>query len=183
MSREIDAAALAESQGDHVRPFLAIDLDYPDGVVRATSLDREIEIDGEEYVGASLFGTAGPVTEGVDAQSYGVVVGLAGVPGNFAAYLSSQNVQGRDAAIRLGFVDHAYNVVGQMTVVFVGRMDTQDVSAGKTSSVQVALESLLIDWERPCSRRYTDVDQQAQYPGDLGLQYVASTVNAEFVWG
>lgn len=183
MSREIHSATAAAALGDVVSPFLTIEMDYPDGTVRASTLQETMVIDGQTYYGMGVVGNLSPVQEGAESRSYGVTASLTGVPGNFAAYLQSQDVQGRTAVIRVGLMNQAYEIVGQMVTVFVGRMDTQDISAGKNTSVDVAIESLLIDWERARIRRYTDVDQQAVYPGDRGLEYMAALQNMSLTWG
>lgn len=183
MSRDIHPEVVAEVQGEVVRPFLVCELDYPDGTVRASSLPFNIVLDGHEYMGTSTYGSVGELTEGAEQQSYSVGLGLSGIPGNFAAYLSSQDVQGREAVIRLGFVNAQHQVIGQLCTIFVGRMNTQDVTAGKNTSVQLGLESLLVDWERPRVRRFTDADQKARFPTDRGLEYVSAVASMEIVWG
>ncbi len=180
----LDAATAQHVSGDTVRPVLFVDLDYPEGPVRMCSLDREMELDGQVYLPGHGLGAVGTVQEGTDSKSYGVTLTLSGVPGQWSRYLAGQNVQGRRATIRLGFCTPAWQLLAPPVVIFVGRMDTQDIQASPDdTSVQVACESILIDWERPCSRRYTDVDQRARHPGDRGLEYVAATANAEFAWG
>jgi hypothetical protein len=42
---------------------------------------------------------------------------------------------------------------------------------------------LMIDWERPRMRRFTDADQKAHHPGDRGLEHVAEVASKEVVWG
>jgi hypothetical protein len=169
--------------GDVVRPFLTIEMDYPDGMVRASTLQETVVIDGLTYYGMGVVGSLSPLQEGSENRSYGVTASLTGVPGNFFAYLKSQDVQGRAATIKVGFMNHAFEIVGALVTIFVGRMDTQDFSAGKETSVEVAIESLLIDWERARVRRYTDVDQQAVYPGDRGFEFVSALQNMDLVWG
>jgi hypothetical protein len=51
------------------------------------------------------------------------------------------------------------------------------------ASVVKNLESRLVDWERARVRRYNDADQQAEYPGDLGLQFVEQMVEKQLIWG
>lgn len=182
MSRDIDSTSLAVSQSTLVRPFIAVELDYPDGMVRATSLDRNITIDGHEYIGVNILGKVSAITEGAETKSYGLDLSLSGIPSDFSAYLSAQDVLGRDARLLLGFVDDQYQT-SQLTTVFVGRMDTQDVISGKESAVRVAVESLFIDWERPRIRRYTDVDQKARFPTDTGFEFVAAVANMQIKWG
>lgn len=183
MSRTANTDAIAAGQGDVVRPFLVVELDYPDGPVRTTSLQQTIALDGHTYYGMGVMGQVGDVQEGSESKSFGLVVSVSGVPGDFSAYLQAQDVQGRRAVIRLGFLDGGNQVVGELITVFVGVMDTQDLKVGDTTSIEVAIESLLIDWERARVRYYTDADQQAEYPGDRGFEYVSSLQNLTLKWG
>lgn len=183
MSRDINPATLSASRGDHVRPFLTIDLDYPDGVVRATSLQQTIVIGGNTYYGMGVLGSLSEVVEGTESRSYGVTASISGIPGDFAEYLQSQDVQGRTATIKMGMMDQGFELIGDLVTVFVGRMDTQDITVGDNTAVTVSIESLLIDWERPRIRRYTDVDQRAKYPNDRGFEYVAALQNMKLRWG
>ena len=54
---------------------------------------------------------------------------------------------------------------------------------GRETSVSIAGESAMIDWQRPRLRRFTDADQKAVYPNDRGLEHVAEVANKELVWG
>lgn len=67
-------------------------------------------------------------------------------------------------------------------IIFRGRMDQMDVRVGDTATVTVKLLNRMADWERPKVRRYTDQEQQRQYPGDNGMRFVASTVDKTLLW-
>lgn len=183
MPRELDSDSIAHVSGEHVRPVIAIELDYPDGPVRVCSLPFDINLDGEIFISAAAFGSLSGVEEGAELRSYGVQAVVAGIPLTFLRYLAAQKIQGRGATIFLAFVDSDHVVIGSPTVLFRGRMDTQDVEAGDTASVSVALESLLIEWDRARNRRWTDADQKSDYPEDRGLEYVATVANQEIIFG
>lgn len=184
MSRDIHEDVVTNSQSDHVRPFIAGEFDYPDGMVYVTSLPFNITVDEHVYMGVHVMGGISEVKEGGELKSYGIKAELTGVPSSFAIYLINQKIQGRSAVIKLGLVDEKDQIIGNLVTIFAGRMDTQDCSIGATmTSVQVAIESILIDWERARVRRYTDVDQRARFPDDLGLQFVGAVANMELKWG
>lgn len=182
MSRPTTAAMLDAARAGVVRPFLAVELMYPDGPVRCTSLDRHIPLDGHTWYGTGVLGRLGDIEEGSENRSYGFSVSLSGIPGEWMAYLRGQDVQGRLATVRLGFVDAHYEVLGIETIT-VGRMDTQDIEVGPVLGVIVSCEGIGVDWERARVRRCTDVDQQTRHPGDRFFQYTAALENMTLTWG
>ena len=74
-------------------------------------------------------------------------------------------------------------LIGDPVQILSGRMDTLSWSEGETAAVSMTVENQLVDLDRARVRRYTDADQQAEYAGDLGFQYVASLVEKEITWG
>ena len=62
-------------------------------------------------------------------------------------------------------------------------MDTMPIEVGAQASIQLTVESRLVDWERPRDRRFNHPDQIAEYPDDKGLEYVAQMAEKELVWG
>ncbi len=184
MTREASAEFLAAAIAPTVRPFLAVEAMYPDGPVRLTSLPagQPITIDGDLYYGAGGVGAISTLSEGSDGGAYGFTLTLSSIPGEFNEYLRAQDVQGREVTVRLGFVDDQWRVTAHQ-VITVGRMDTQDVTAGASAQVVVTCEAETIDWERPRVRRCTDIDQTTAHPGDRFFKYVAAMENFNIVWG
>lgn len=182
MTRDVSTALLTASQAAIVRPFMAVDLDYPDGNVRLSSLDKAVTFGGFTYYAVGGMGAVSQVEEGSENRSYGFTISLSGVPGTFNEYLRGQDVQGRLVTVYLGFVSADYSIIGY-DVVTVGRMDTQDVQAGQTTSVTVQCESIQVDWERPRVRRCTDTDHRSRYPTDGFFKYVAALQNLDLRWG
>lgn len=178
MTREASAPFIDGFKQPLVHPFLAALLDYPAGPVRMTTLPRgqTVMIDGEVWHGAGVLGQVSSLEDGAESRSYGFSLSLTGIPGDWAAYLRAQDVQGRAVRIWLGLADPAWNVVATQ-LVKVGRMDTQDVAVGEQTAVVVTCEDVMVDWERARVRRYTDVDHQARHPGDAAFKYVAALQN------
>lgn len=85
--------------------------------------------------------------------------------------------------------DHArlvrdpFSVLADPKLIFLGRMDTMEMQIGKTAVITLTAESRLADLERPRVRRFNDADQQAQYPGDRGLEWAERMVEWAGIWG
>lgn len=182
MTRELSTELLAAVRAPIVRPFMAAHLDYPAGAVRVCSLPTSVTIGGQVYYGTGAMGEISAIEAGAEARSYGFTLALSGIPGDWAAYLRSQDVQGRAVTITLGLCDEGYAVIGTRTIA-VGRMDTQDVQVGERTAVVVACESIAVDWERARIRRYTDADHRARQAGDGFFKYIAAMESIELSWG
>ena len=83
----------------------------------------------------------------------------------------------------LGFLDANYALVADPFVAFKGRMDSMDIELGKTASIQIGIESRLVDWDKARIRRYTNEDQQNYFAGDKGLEFMSEMVDKQLVWG
>ena len=184
MTRPASSELLAAARAAVVRPFMACELLYPEGPVRLCSLPQGLTVlvDGHNYAGTGVLGRITELEEGAENRSYGFALELAGIPGNWADYLRSQDVQGGLVTIRLGMCDEQWRVIGS-EIVTVGRMDTQDVQAGETTFVRVNCEGPNVDWERPRVRRATDVDQQTRNPSDRFFKFSAAMRNFRETWG
>lgn len=183
MTRTASPELLAAAKSDVVRPFTAVELAYPAGPVRLCSLPLPITFGGLTFHGSGAMGEISALEEGGENRSYGFSLSLSGIPGNWLEYLRSQDVQGRTVRVWLGFVDARHQVIGTPQIIAVGRMDTQDVRAGQTTSVTVSCESIAVDWERARVSYVTNVDQQAKHPGDRIFEYVAAMENMVLTWG
>ena len=71
------------------------------------------------------------------------------------------------------------SAVGIGLWLWAGLMDTMEVVDGPEPRVALSCESRLVDLERAEVRRYTDADQQAEYPGDRFFEFVPALQEAE----
>jgi hypothetical protein len=65
-----------------------------------------------------------------------------------------------------------------------GKLDYGTLNTdGKTSTINVQYESVLVDLEKPRNRYYTSEDQKRSYPLDLGFDGVPALQNTNLRWG
>lgn len=183
MSRDITAAADAAFAAENVPLLVLAQLDFDSGTTRVTNNAFDVQWNGYTWLGAGNLGSAEAVQEGADLQAYGLVLRLSGIPEGQLAIALDEQYQGRGATIWAAPLDANHRIIDEPVIVFKGRMDTMPISMGATGSIELNLESRLVDWERPRVRRYNDADQQQEYPGDFGLQFVEQMVEKELVWG
>ena len=183
MSRDADTDLATAAEASVVRPYLLVELDYAAGAVRATSLPFDVVYNGDTYIGVGLLGSISEVGEGTEIRSYGINLKMSGIPMQYVEDVVAADGQGRAGRVWLGMLDAGHVPIGDPLQVFQGRMDVSEIEYGETISIMIALESRLVDWERPRIRRFTDQDQKRAYPGDRGLEYVQAVSDMELVWG
>ncbi len=183
MTRDIDAATLSASQSAAIHPVLFVELLFDGGAVRFHSELGEIVTGGNTYTGTGRLGSVSPVQEDTELARSTLSLSLSGLPTDIVAAVLNESFQGRRATLSLGYFDTANQLVADPVVLYRGRMDTVSIEQGQDLTVTISVESRFAAWDRPLERRYNDADQQARYPGDLGMQFVEQAVNKELFWG
>lgn len=182
MTRGLSGAAAAAVQAEVVRRTCAVELDFGSGFVRLNGSPADITIGGELYTGVGMLGGISGVEESGELRSYGLTLTLSGVPRDAVAIALGEHYQGRPGTVYEVLFDDDWQVITDPIVMFRGRMDQMPIKLGAEAQVSVTLTNRLADWDRPRLRRYTDEDQQRQFPGDLGFQFVSATAAKEIVW-
>lgn len=182
MTRGLTAAALAAATADVVTRTLAVELDFPAGMVRYAGCPQDVVIGGATFAGVGALGSVSAAEESAELRAYGLTVALTGIPRDLVAVALQQAYQGRRATVWDVVLADSGQPVADPIIIFRGRMDTMEVALDETATVRVRLENRLTDWDRPRVRRYTNEDQQARHPGDRGLEFVSATSEKELIW-
>jgi len=183
-SRDITASVKAEFQADGLAPVLIGSFDYGSGVLRAWSGIGDLIWAGNTYLGVGHLLSVSPVSETVQLKAEGVQFKMTGIPQARLAQVLGEDYQGRPAKLWIGVLDTAGNLIADPVMVLDGRMDTVEIDEGGDAAIITQhVESELIDLRRPRTSRYTDVEQKALYPGDRGLEFVASLQDQVILWG
>jgi hypothetical protein len=188
MSRDIKPGVTAESKKELVRPFVLVKLAFDNGTSRVNSTNKSLTVDvdddgPQEFLGIGEMGSISPITESADLQPTGYTMELTGIPITHISSALNEDYQGRPVKVWLGFFDDSYQIIADPVLMFSGFMNTMSITLGDTATVVLTAENELIRWEAPRVRRYTNEDQQGEFPGDLGLEFVSQTVEKELIWG
>lgn len=213
MARGLPADMASTLGEDHVKVFIAVDLDLdsPDDL-HFWSGYGSLEYEGVTYVGAGWMMQISDIQEVSDISAKGATLSLTGIPSELISVAAEADYQGRIAKIKFGVVgqgvpagtvleidglgdtlelDAAGDELGiasefptTMYTLFAGYIDQMVIESGaETCTIGVTVESKLIDLERPRIRRYTDENQQLRYPGDLAFEFVPRLQKEVLTWG
>lgn len=167
-----------------VRPVALVFLDFLSEPVYVNSTDFTITWDGHDWLGAARVGGIGEVEESIDSKSSSLTVTLSGVDQESLAKAIGDRYQGRTGRMYTALLNEAYEVIGDPVIEFEGPMDTMPIKvASAQASIGVVISDGRADWERPSLRLYTNEDQQLDFPGDLGCEFVPQMVEKNIQWG
>lgn len=185
MTQRLSATLAAETAQPVVRPVLLALFDFAGGAVRAWSGVGDLVWEGQSWVGVGSFGAVGPIEETTEVRATGARFQLSGVPSGLLNEVVGVSVQGRRARLWLAFMAEDWGgFIEAPVLLFDGRMDMVEVTdGGRIATIALAAENRLRDLERPRLRRYTSQDQQSDYPGDLGFDFVPELQELEIRWG
>lgn len=136
------------------------------------------------WTGAGNLLAITPIEETTDLKAVGFSVTLSGMPSASIALALASVRQGKPGKLWLGLFDSAGALLADPYPLRRGRFDVAPIEDdGETCTIVASYEDRLIDLERPRDRRYTHEDQQLDYPGDKGFEYVPSLQDMDIPWG
>lgn len=179
--RAITPAAASVLQGRTVPMAVLVDMDLTQPL-RVTTWHRPLTWAGATYLAAGSLGQI-DASEETTEQARPLRFSVSGLPSAQISLVLSEPVQGRSVSVYVAIFDPETYQVLDAALEWQGQIDTMQVSEdGQTAVVTVAAESAGLDLLRAAPVRYTDVDQQRLFPGDLGLQYVTAQAEKTLVW-
>lgn len=157
-------------------------MDFPGFPVAMTSANFPIIFGGITYLGAAGIGSIGAIDDS-PGEIKGLQFTMSGVPTEYLALAldDAAIVQGAPVTIRLAILSGPD--VLDAPIDWAGRLDTMSIEEdGDTCSITVTAESTAVDLLRGSALTYSNVDQQALYPGDRAFEYVNSQYGQRIVW-
>lgn len=182
--RDLTAGMVTELTARVLRPVLFFELAYDGGTLRLWTGLGDTTWDSQTWTGAGNLLKVEPAAETLRVEAQGFTATLGGVNPAYVALALDSLQQGRRVRCWLGCLDASDAIVADPSQFFEGRMDVPTLHLGAvTATISVTAENRWIDLTRPRIRRYTSQDQQADFPGDLGFDYVTSLANRPINWG
>lgn len=184
MARSLPAALSTQFGAAQLKPFYAVELDFDSETLRFWTGYGTITASGEEWDGAGTILSITSPTENIDLSADGISISFSGLDSSIVAVTLTQNYRGRSAKVYIGALDSSNQPVSDLYQVFAGRMDVMSIQEdGQTATVNISVENVLIDLDRPRIRKLTDEEQRKRFPGDASLENVASLQDRQISWG
>ena len=182
--RDMTSAYQAAISSAMLRPALFVQATFVSGPLYVWSGMGPITWNGQVWIGIGTLGSVSTIEEGSTVSAKGVTLTLSGLDPTLLEDVMEEFQVGLPALVYLGVFDATGALIADPVCCFSGRMDqpTIDIS-GTTASIAINCENRLVEMNVSVERRYTDEDQQLDYPGDLGFQFVNGIQDAQIYFG
>jgi len=188
MARNITDAFNTAIINKVVRPIMAVELDFSDGVLRMWNgygnLTMTADGSSKTFTGQGDLLSLTSIDESSTLSMSGITLTLAGVKSSLISTALSANYTNKNGAVYLGLFDSSQNVVADVYTIFKGKMDVLNIQEGHdTTVITLQLESRLVTFEKPSNRMYTLEDQQVDFANDVGFEFIPDLQDKEIIWG
>lgn len=181
--RDLTVSVQAELAADAVTPVFLVQLDFDSATTRVWSGIGPLSYDSQTWTGVGWLGKVSALSESTSFVANGAAFELSGIPSALIALTLTEPYRGRRATLWLAFLDAANAVIADPVILFRGLIDLVEVDEGaETASIVINVESRAAELKRTRERRYTHQDQQIDFPGDRGLEFVAGLQDKQIVW-
>lgn len=182
--RSMTTTMQAAIQKAVVRPAILYQGQFKDGTLNLWSGIGQLRWNNLVWEGAGKLLTISPVEETDQQQASGIVVSLTAVPSSHIALSLASVQRNLPGQIWLALIDESDNVIEKPQTIFRGRLDSVTIDDGPDEAVMKAsYENEMITLEHAREVRYTDQEQQRLFPGDKGLEFIASLQDKTLRWG
>lgn len=184
MTRGLTAGAISASQAASAGVIVLVEMLLDSGAVRVCSAAADISWNGYTWSAVGQLGKLNPIREAETGQISGAVFELSSIPSDYLTHALTENYQGRTVNIYVAFLAlPQHSLVANPVLEWSGTLDMMSVQDDATSgAIQVTAETALFDFARAVPVNWSDSEQQAMYPGDIGMQYVPQMATKQLVW-
>jgi hypothetical protein len=164
---------------DVVQPYFAVELLFDNEPLRLWTGIGDRTINSTTYTGSGdLMGITG-LDEVNDLSAKNATLTLTGIPSTLLSIALQEPYQRRKCNIYLG-----EQSVSEVVQVFSGKMNTMKiVDEAETSTIEMVVDSKMVELERASNWRYTDENHKSRYAGDTFFSYVQSIQDVQIAWG
>lgn len=184
-NRNLTAGMVTEVTAPKLYPVIFYEGEFASSTVRLFSGIGSISWNGQTWLGGGELLSISPISEKSEISAEGFSVTLSGMPADKISLALQSLRQGKPGKLWLGMLNGATGaVIADPYLLQRGKLDIAPIEDnGETCTISVQYESRLIDLERARERRYTHEDQQLDFPGDLGFEFVPALQDMQLNWG
>jgi hypothetical protein len=162
-----------------------VKLAFPSGTVYLHNSIGTYTFGGNNYLGLGDLGAISPLEEGADVSPYQITLSLSGLDSTIAGAALTEDYYMHAVTVLLGVLNADDVLLADPTVVFEGFMDQMDVSVGADGGDVISLtaESELARFDRSSNLKYTGVQLQSEFAGDVAFEFMPDIEGAKIRWG
>lgn len=184
MPRSLSEDQLAALTSSRLLPALFVTATFRTGPIYVWTGYGSITWGGHTWLGVGTLGAVSVIEEGATVEAKGITLTLSAIDPTLLADVLTEFQLGAPVAVYLGLFSDGRTLIGTPVCAWAGSMDqpTIDVAA-ESAVISINCENKLLDLNIPVYRRYTNEDQQLDYPGDRGLEFVNGIQETTIYWG
>ena len=169
----------------HVSLVTFVQLAFPSGTVYLHNSIGTYTFGGNDYLGVGDLGAISPLEEGADISPYQITLSLSGLDSTIAGAALTEDYYMHAVTVLLGVLNADDALLADPTVVFEGFMDQMNISVGADGGDVITLtaESEFARFDKASNIKYTDIQLQSEFSGDLALEFMPDIEGAKIRWG
>ena len=157
MARNITSAFKTAITSKVVRPIMAVELDFSDGILKMWNGYGDLTMtaggSSKTFTGQGDLLSITDIEESSTLSMSGVTLTLAGIKSSLISTALSAGYTNRNGSIYFGLFDASKNIIADVYTIFKGKMDVLNIQEGfETTVITLKLESRLVTFEKPSNR-------------------------------
>lgn len=184
MPRAMSDAFLAAIQSQELRPAIFVEANFTSGPIYVWTGVGSITWGGHTWSGLGALASISTIEEGATVEARGITLGLSGIDVTLLTGIMDEFQVGLPVLVYFGIFDATGALIADPVASWAGRTDqpTLDVS-GETMDISINCENRLVEMNVAVDKRYTNEQQNLDYPGDRGMEFVAGIQEVQIYWG
>lgn len=180
----LTSGQLAAIESANLRPAFFVEAHFVNGPIYVWSGRGSITWNAQTWLGVGTLGTISTIEEGSGVEAKGITLSMSGIDSSLLGEVMLEFQVGLPCIVRLGLFDTNGALIDDPIIAWSGRMDQPTVDVdGQTCTISINCENRLVEMNVAVDRRYTNEDQQLDYPGDRGMEFVSSIQDVTIYWG
>lgn len=130
---------------------------------------------GQQFIGVGWLGKISSLPQNTEMTAENMRLTLSGIPSTLAGdAINSVRLFG-SVTLWMAFLDQNNNVIPDPLQMWQGATDVPTLSDGAdTCTLDITVENSLLALNQSSNRRYTTLDQQLDFPGDAGFDFLSA---------
>jgi hypothetical protein len=183
VARNLTAGFIAEATAATNRPIVLFRGVFASSTILLWNGWGDISWAAQTWLGNGWFQSMEGGDETTEVEATDMTIVLSGVPSSVISLVLSDQKQGAEGAIWIGFLNSSGAVINDPYLWWKGVYSHAELDYSPDAPlVRLMYDSPLMDMERPREQRWTHDCQTKLFSGDLGFQYVQAAANWHGTW-